>query len=84
MMANLKITRQICCAELSKPSGKPVIMWCTICAKLVRMVTPEVATSYAKVDLERLKPCIENHSLHSVRTQTGSLLICLESLSATP
>jgi hypothetical protein len=86
MTANRKITKTICCVESAKRAGSSAIsriIGCTVCARLVRMVTPEVATVFTRIDVEKLKPRIDNHPLHSTRTQTGSLLICLESLSET-
>ena len=84
MMTNAKITEKLYGCEAAKRAGSvtiSTIMWCTVCAKLVRMVTPEVAATFTRIDSERLRHCLEHRHLHAVRTQTGTLLICLESLA---
>ena len=84
-MANEKRTKKLSSAERTQMLMNPMLfrrlIWCTACAQLVEMVTPEAATSIARADVKKLHQGIENHSLHSMQTQSGSLLICLESLT---
>lgn len=84
-MANEKITIRLCgkekAAMLTNPKMLRPLIWCTACAHLVDMVTPETATRVSKSNMEQLNHRIENHSLHSIKTQSGSLFICLPSLS---
>ena len=84
-MANEKSTKKLCTTErtamvTSSKLLRPLV-WCTACAQLVEMVTPEAALGISRADGETLNQEIDNHRLHSVRTQSGSLLICLESLT---
>jgi hypothetical protein len=56
-------------------------IWCAACARLVRMVTLDGATLIVKESPQTLCQRLENHRLHSIQTQTGSLFICFNSLS---
>jgi hypothetical protein len=57
------------------------LIWCTACAHLVQMVTLETATIISRTDVEKLNQRVENHSLHSLRAGSDSVLICLPSLT---
>ena len=85
MMVNEKSTKKLCPTErtamvMNSKLFRPLI-WCAACAQLVEMVTPEAATCIARTAVEKLNQEIENHRLHSMKTQSGALLICLESLT---
>lgn len=55
-------------------------IWCAACAKLVKMVTIEGATGMVKEDAQSVCQRAENQSLHCIKTQTGSLFVCFNSL----
>jgi hypothetical protein len=55
-------------------------IWCVACAKLVKMVTIEGATVIVKEAPQTVCQRVENRSLHCIKTQTGSLFICFNSL----
>jgi hypothetical protein len=84
-MANEKTTVRLCGKEQAAVIANPMmfrpLIWCTACAHLVRMVTPEAATMVSRTDMQQLNHRIENHSLHSIKTQSGSVFICLTSLT---
>ena len=55
-------------------------IWCAACAKLVKMVTIEGATRMVKEGPQTVCQRAENQSLHCIKTQTGSLFVCFNSL----
>lgn len=84
-MANEKITVRLCGKAQTAMPGNPLnfrpLMWCTACARLEHMVTPEAAAMVSRLDVEQLYQRIENRSLHSTKTASGWLLICVSSLT---
>jgi hypothetical protein len=85
MMANEKRTKQLGGTQRTEMAMNPMLfrplIWCSVCARLVRMVTLEAATRISRADVKQLDRRMENHNLHSMRTQSGSVLICLSSLT---
>jgi hypothetical protein len=55
-------------------------IWCTACAKLVKMVTIEGATAVVKEVPQTVCQRVGNQTLHCIKTQTGSLFVCFNSL----
>jgi hypothetical protein len=45
------------------------------------MVTPEAAAMVSKTGFEQLNQRLESRSLHSIKTPSGGLYICLPSLT---
>jgi hypothetical protein len=84
-MANEKITVKLGSPEQRATMMNPMMLrpliWCTACAQLVQMVTLETATIMSRTNVEKLNQRVENHSLHSIRVRSGSVLICLPSLT---
>lgn len=66
--------------------GKPVIrqrlapFWCASCLKLVTMVAVEEAALMRPLDTQATENSCESHTLHTMQTSTGHLMICLSSL----
>lgn len=56
--------------------------YCPQCKQLVEMLTLDAITSATGKSTRELFQLVENHSLHSLETERGHLLICRESLEA--
>jgi hypothetical protein len=54
--------------------------WCASCLRLVTMVATEEAALMRASDTNTIENRCENHTLHTMKTSTGHLMICLPSL----
>ncbi len=65
---------------------KPIIrqrlapFWCASCLRLVTMVAVEEAALMKRLDTNEIENRCESHTLHTMQTSTGHLMICLSSL----
>jgi hypothetical protein len=62
----------------------PEINWCEACAASTPMVTAEQAAALIGEETDHLSHRVEQGLIHSTRTLTGALMICLRSLSDGP
>jgi len=60
------------------------INWCDACAASTPMFTAEQAALLIGQEAERICFLAEHGQIHSARTASGVLMICLKSLSALP
>jgi hypothetical protein len=56
--------------------------WCSVCGRLVTMISVEEAAMISKLSAEAIHHKMENRSLHSIRTSSGAHFICLASLTS--
>ena len=63
--------------------GRPNEGWCEHCHTRTLMLTPEELAAIAGSGSSRVLRLIESGSLHSTRTEEGSLFVCLNSLQLT-
>jgi len=54
--------------------------WCPGCAGIVNFVPPELAAAIAGVAVRTINQWVEAESVHFVETNTGLLLLCVNSL----
>lgn len=55
-------------------------VWCIECSSRVQLVTPEEAAVLARVTTRAVYRWLERGQVHFVETETGTLLICPNSL----
>jgi hypothetical protein len=59
-------------------------LWCTVCARLVNMVTVEQASALAGLSADAVLDRINGRGLHFMRKDSGNFLVCLDSLIRYP
>lgn len=62
----------------------PVVAWCTGCHQRVSMLVAGDAARAAGVSARALYRLVETGRIHFTEAQDGSLLVCANSLGATP
>lgn len=60
--------------------SQEVEQWCEECGAIVRMITSAEAAAVAEVDDRTIFRQIESRRLHFRETQSGAVLICLNSI----
>lgn len=60
--------------------SKQALVWCIECSAPVQLITPEEAAVLAGVSTRTVYRRVEREQLHFVETDSGRLLICLNSL----
>src|SRR5436853_1528605 len=64
-----------------KNQRESIRAWCDQCGAEVEMATPEAAANMAQVIPCKIYRWSESGKIHFTETQTGSLLVCLNSVS---
>ncbi len=64
------------------PAGRSIDLWCTECAAVVPMVTPERAARLCGTAPRAIYRRIEAGDLHFAEAANGFLLVCSDSLAA--
>jgi hypothetical protein len=59
-------------------------LWCADCAAVVAMVTPERTAQLLGTTPREIYRRIENGELHFAESESGLLLVCLNSLNRAP
>ncbi|HSE96767.1 MAG TPA: hypothetical protein VLD57_00765 [Blastocatellia bacterium] len=68
-------------------AGRPSVqktVWCPMCLDEARLVTPEEASSLARVTVREINRRVEAGRVHFIETTEGLLFICATSLMEKP
>jgi len=72
--------------EVHRPLGREATLFCSGCGEVVEMIGFDAAVARSGVSGLRMIEVIRTDEVHTIETQSGSLLICtrtLESISMT-
>jgi hypothetical protein len=63
-----------------RPAGSAIELWCEQCAGAVQMVTPESAAQLCDATPRAIYRMVEEGEVHFEETDSGGLLVCINSL----